>query len=101
MENNDLISRSELLKNTIRIAGTLDGKYPFEAISVVAIENAPAVKYEPIVYAKWEHIGGDEWCCSNCCEITTTEGSWEKPVYKRCYECGAHMNRKEQTNGIE
>lgn len=69
---NDLISRCELLKNPIRITGTLGGKYPFEAISVAAIENAPAVKYEPIVYANWEHMGGDEWCCSNCGEVTTT-----------------------------
>lgn len=39
----------------------------------------------------WEHLGGDEWCCSICGLVITTEGSWEKPTKKYCDECGAKM----------
>lgn len=40
---------------------------------------------------EWAHLGGDEWCCTACGEVITTEGSWEKPKKKFCYECGADM----------
>ena len=39
----------------------------------------------------WVHLGGDEWCCSECGDIIHTEGSWEKPDKKYCGECGASM----------
>lgn len=43
---------------------------------------------------EWAHIGGDEWCCSNCGHVISTEGSWEKPEKKFCEECGADMRKK-------
>ena len=114
MENNDLISRSDAINAVSNLMPSLTtpdgtGSNDNEIISaqemcadaLQALHKVPTLDAEPIVYAKWEHIGGDEWCCSNCCEITTTEGSWEKPAYKRCYECGARMDGKEPTNGIE
>lgn len=41
--------------------------------------------------AKWIHLGGDEWACSACGNVISTEGSWEKPTQKHCDECGAKM----------
>lgn len=111
MEHNDLISRNDAMNAIFCLMPTFmstDGKpvYVEEIIAAQkicddalrALREVPALDADPIVYAKWAHIGGDEWCCSNCGEVTTTEGSWEKPVYKRCYECGARMDRKEPPN---
>lgn len=99
----DLITRGDA-KNAIRKAcvlrhlpmssKTLEGQRTLEALQ--AVSQVAAADAEPKIYAKWAHIGGDEWCCSNCGEVTTTEGSWEKPVYKRCYECGAHMKGEDK-----
>lgn len=44
---------------------------------------------------RWVHLGGDEWCCSNCGHVIFTEGSWEKPTTKFCEECGADMRESE------
>lgn len=40
---------------------------------------------------RWEHLGGDEWFCTACAHVITTEGSWERPCQKYCEECGARM----------
>ena len=50
----------------------------------------PIETVEP-VRGEWAHIGGDEWCCSNCGHVISTEGSWEKPEKKFCEECGCDM----------
>lgn len=55
------------------------------------IRDAPAVDAEPVRHGRWEHLGGDEWCCTVCGEVIHTEGSWEKPTRKYCHECGAKM----------
>lgn len=63
------------------------------------IENAldfiPAADVAPVVHGWWEHIGGDEWYCSVCGFVLTTEGSWDKPTKKYCENCGAKMDEKE------
>lgn len=59
------------------------------------INSIPSEKVKPIVYGKWSHLGGDEWCCTACGNVIHTEGSWEKPTKKFCDECGADM-REEQ-----
>ena len=46
----------------------------------------------PVVHGRWSHLGGDEWCCTNCGEVIHTEGSWEKPDKKFCNDCGAKMD---------
>ncbi len=46
----------------------------------------------PAVRALWAHLGGDEWCCSACGFVITTEGSWDKPIKKYCEDCGAKMD---------
>ena len=55
------------------------------------IEILPAADVAPVVYGRWEHLGGDEWCCSACGFVITTEGSWDKPTKKYCEDCGAKM----------
>lgn len=55
------------------------------------IWKAPAADVAPVVYGWWEHLGGDEWCCSSCGFVLTTEGSWDKPTKKYCEDCGAKM----------
>ena len=56
------------------------------------LAHAPTIDAVPVVHGKWAHLGGDEWCCTNCGEVIHTEGSWEKPDKKFCYECGARMD---------
>lgn len=46
----------------------------------------------PVKHGHWSHLGGDEWCCSNCGHTVTTEGSWERPWQKFCPNCGARKD---------
>lgn len=55
------------------------------------VSKAPTIDVAPVVYGRWIHLGGDEWCCSACGFVITTEGSWEKPTQKYCEDCGAKM----------
>lgn len=93
----DLISRSELLKSKVFLCGGYVGdEYArgyMNALDEVEneINNQPSV--EP-VRGEWRHLGGDEWCCTQCGFVITTEGSWEKPEKKFCEECGADMRKK-------
>lgn len=63
------------------------------------IEKAPTVDATPVVYGRWEHLGGDEWCCSACGFVITTEGSWDKPTKKYCEDCGAKMDGERKDGG--
>lgn len=56
------------------------------------VKALPAADVVPVVRAKWAHIGGDEFCCTNCGFVISTEGSWEKPTQKYCENCGAKMD---------
>ncbi len=56
------------------------------------IWKAPAADVAPVVHGKWIHLGGDEWCCSACGFVITTEGSWDKPTKKYCEDCGTRMD---------
>ena len=40
---------------------------------------------------EWKYIGGDEWCCSVCGFVASTEGRWEPMTANFCEECGADM----------
>lgn len=51
-----------------------------------------AADVAPVVHGRWAHLGGDEWCCSACGFVITTEGSWDKPTKKYCEDCGARMD---------
>ena len=99
MENEmrlDLINRRKLLAELDKFVNPMpdtNGLHFLGGLStaITEIENAPTVDAVEVVHGRWEHLGGDEWCCSACGEVTTTEGSWEKPSKKYCYECGAKM----------
>lgn len=52
----------------------------------------PTANDTPVIYGRWAHLGGDEWCCSACGFVITTEGSWDKPTKKYCEDCGAKMD---------
>ncbi len=56
------------------------------------ISNQPTVDAVPMVHGRWVHLGGDEWYCSACGFVITTEGSWDKPTKKYCEDCGAKMD---------
>lgn len=59
------------------------------------LNDAPTIDAEPVVHAKWAYIGGDEWCCTNCGDVKSTEGRWEPMLDKFCSECGAKMDSEE------
>jgi hypothetical protein len=61
------------------------------------IDRQPRADVEEVRHGEWKHLGGDEWCCTNCGEVVTTEGSWEKPTKKYCNECGAKMDGRSDT----
>lgn len=56
------------------------------------LDEIPAADVAPVVHGQWAHLGGDEWCCSACGFVITTEGSWDKPTKKYCEDCGAKMD---------
>lgn len=56
------------------------------------IWKAPAADVAPVVHGKWIHLGGDEWCCSACGFVITTEGSCDKPTKKYYEDCGTRMD---------
>ena len=58
------------------------------------IRGFPAADVVERKTGKWIHLGGDEWCCSSCGYVITTEGSWEHPIDTDalyCKHCGAKM----------
>lgn len=63
-----------------------------DVINVIA--NQPTADVQKVRHGEWCHIDGDEWCCSYCGHIVSTEGSWEKPTKKYCSECGAKMDKE-------
>lgn len=56
------------------------------------VKAQPAADVAPVVHTRWAHLGGDEWRCSACGFVITTEGSWDKPTKKYCEDCGAKMD---------
>ena len=60
---------------------------------LVIPNDTPTADVKEVKRGHWKHLGGDEWFCTNCGEVITTEGSWEKPTKKYCNECGADMRK--------
>lgn len=58
------------------------------------IWKAPTADVAPVVHGRWMHLGGNEWCCSACGFVVTTEGSWDKPAKKYCEDCGTKMEQE-------
>ena len=58
-----------------------------------AIDDIPSAVPER-KKGKWRHLGGDEWCCTNCGYVVSTEGAWENPKEQGkdyCEHCGSDM----------
>ena len=73
-------------------------RYENPEICTQEINSIPVADVALVVHGRWAHLGGDEWCCSVCGFVITTEGSWDKPAKKYCEDCGAKMDgeRKEK-----
>ena len=72
-------------------------RYENPEICTQEINSIPAADVAPVVYTRWAHLGGDEWCCPVCGFVITTEGSWDKPTKKYCEDCGAKMDGGDNT----
>jgi len=91
------------IENTKRYHGTVYTKDVFsespqeipylQAAKVLRkVSDAPSADVAPVVHGRWLHLGGDEWFCSACGFVISTEGSWDKPTKKYCEDCGAKMD---------
>ena len=84
------------LDNSLRIAGkSVDDRICeglYEAIEL--INEIPSEDVVLEMRGRWVHLGRDEWCCSACGFVITTEGSWDKPTKKYCEDCGAKMEQE-------
>ena len=93
----DLIDRRALLAELDKFINPMldaNGLHFLSGLStaIAEIEEAPTVDAVEVVHGEWAHLGGDEWCCTSCGEVITTEGSWENPTKKYCPNCGAMMD---------
>lgn len=77
---------------TIAAANGKDKDRRIWAKAICVLHDAPAADVAPVVHGEWAHLGGDEWCCTACGFVITTEGSWAKPEGKYCENCGAKMD---------
>ena len=80
----DTISRSALIAEI--------KKWTTDCACIELIENEPAVDAAPEVHGLWEHLDGDEWICTACGHVISTENSLDLPTAKHCEECGAKMD---------
>ena len=106
--NNDLISRSALLGGyDVRKVTEYDESgcgLEYKAVSVEAIEAAPAVDAEPVRHGVWKpvmlkNVFGQEFvyrhACSICCEYALHECAnydAEEELSDYCPNCGAKMD---------
>ena len=96
----DLISRQDAIDAMYRLEAedieTYGCSIPegFDAKPAVeALEALPSAEPER-KKGEWRHLGGDEWCCTNCGYVLSTEGAWEHPKEQGkdyCEHCGADM----------
>lgn len=88
----------EYIKRDVVMKGIMEAKWMDGYDGAMAMEiaaSAPAADVVPVIHGRWAHLGGDEWCCSACGFVITTEGSWDKPTKKYCEDCGAKMQEVE------
>ena len=90
----EYINRGTAFDAVTDLAGKASTRSAYEAVwkSARALKKIPAADVAPVVHGRWAHLGGDEWCCSACGFVITTEGSWDKPTKKYCEDCGARMD---------
>lgn len=89
---NEYISRKELI---VWLMPYLHfGELVAPEVLLADIRAMKAADVAPVVHGKWAHLGGDEWCCTNCGNVISTEGSWEHPYQKCCPNCGTKMDKE-------
>lgn len=93
----EYIKREAAFNAITNLAGKAPTLSAYETVwkSARALRKIPAADVAPVVYGRWVHLGGDEWCCSACGFVITTDGSWDKPTKKYCEDCGAKMDIKD------
>lgn len=87
LNTGEYISRDEVFN-----AMKMDIRPPF-----AVVRDFPAADVRPVVHGVWEHLGGDDWQCSECGFVTTVYGSWAaKELCNKnfCENCGAEMTVK-------
>lgn len=90
----ECIERAAAVKAVLRMRKPENSVAQNRMLSIIQMDilKLPAADVSPVVHGVWAHLGGDEWCCSACGFVITTEGSWDKPTKKYCEECGAKMD---------
>lgn len=90
MENNDLISRSDVLE-------LMEVDFRYEQCNQVSdyVENIPAVDAAPVVHGRWKGLDYT-WECNKChAQINRRLFSCNMHY---CPNCGARMDGKEPTH---
>ena len=91
--------QDEIRSLSVSITGILCGKgvlneymkqYRESVLRIV--DEQPTADVQEVKRGRWAHLGADEWCCTCCGFVITTEGSREKPEEKYCSNCGAKMD---------
>lgn len=72
--------------------------------AIELLDIQPSADVRPERHGEWFHIGGDEWGCSCCGFVISTESSREHPMSEGlcndyCCHCGAKMSREGEANG--
>lgn len=93
----EYIKREAAVKSVLRMRRPENSVAQNRMLSIIQMDmlKLPAADVAPVVCGRWVHLGGDEWCCSACGFVITTEGSWDKPTKKYCEDCGAKIDEKE------
>lgn len=89
-----MISKDSLIKTFKKLQGVDALANMFITDVIKVIKEQPEADVAPVVHGEWLHLMGDEWRCSECDNVITTEGSWDIPKANFCEECGAKMDRK-------
>lgn len=100
MQNLERLTMDEYIKREAAVKSVLRMRRPENSVaqnrmlSIIQMDmlKLPAADVAPVVYGRWVHLCGDEWCCSACGFVITTEGNWDKPAKKYCEDCGAKMD---------
>lgn len=90
----EYIERAAAVKAVLRMRRPGNSVAQNRMLSIIQMDmlKLPAADVVEVVRGRWAHLGGDEWCCSACGFVITTEGSWDKPTKKYCEDCGAKMD---------
>ena len=80
----EYIKRAAAVKAVLRERKPENSVAQNRKLSIIQHEllTMPAADVAPVVHGRWAHLGGDEWCCSVCGFVITTDGSWDKPTKK-------------------